>query len=415
VLTGRATGIGTFACVVATALALSAAGARAEAPHATSVERRIDDVASMPAEARIALFEAMQQREDGDPAGAAVTILNFLERRPDLDHFLVRFHLAVSHLQSGNSALALEEYRKSVELEPLFAQGWLNLGELAYNMGRFDAAADALLRGYEVSAVKEARVLYFAAASLVMDERPGDAVPHLETLVSGTLGEPELEWYRVLLMALVDLGDTERGRRTVDAMLDRFGDDPEAWRLAFRYSASLSDYREAAVFLTAAGYLSPLTAEERMTLGDLLLSSGLPAPASACYRETVTDDSPAQDLERLASAYLASYDTDSARAALERALEREPSSRLWSLLGDLCFMDDDHAGAYDAYAQCDEGSPEAPRAALMMGYCAIQLDRNDDAIAALERAAASPEQAGKATQLLSALRSLAPPAPPESP
>jgi hypothetical protein len=42
----------------------------------------------------------------------------------------------------------------------------------------------------------------------------------------------------------------------------------------------------------------------------------------------------------------------------------------------------------------------------MMGYCAIQLDRNDDAIAALERAAASPEQAAKANQLLGALRSL---------
>jgi tetratricopeptide (TPR) repeat protein len=387
-------------------LALTAATAPAQAPHSGRLERRIDDVASMPAEARVALFEAMQQREDGDPARAVVTILDFLDEHPDLDHFLVRFHLAVGHTQSGNSALALEEYQRSVALEPLFAQGWLNLGELAYGMGRFGVAAEALLRGYEVSDYKEARVLYFAAAAFVMDERPAEAIPHLETLVSGALGEPSLEWYRVLLMAFIDLGDAEKGSAAVDAMLARFANDPEAWRLAFRYAAGVSQYREAAVLLTVAGYLRPLSTEERMTLGDLLLSSGLPAQASACYAAAVTDESSAQDLERLASAYLASYDTDSARTALERALGREPSPRLWSLLGDLCFMDNDHSGAYDAYSRCAEDAPESARAALMMGYCAIQLERNEEAIAALERAAASPEQAGKARQLLDALRAL---------
>jgi hypothetical protein len=42
----------------------------------------------------------------------------------------------------------------------------------------------------------------------------------------------------------------------------------------------------------------------------------------------------------------------------------------------------------------------------MMGYCAVQRERNEAAITALERAAASPEQAGKTGQLLDALRAL---------
>jgi len=293
-----------------------------------------------------------------------------------------------------------------VALEPLFAQGWLNTGELAYNMGRYDIAADALVRGYEVSEFKEARVLYFAAAALVMDERPGEAIPLLEELLSGALGEPELEWYRTLLMACADLGDAEKGRAVIDSMLSRFPDDPEAWRLAFQYSASRSDYEEAVVFLTIGGYLRPLSREEQMTLGDLFLSTGVPARASACYAEAVSDDSPAQDLERLASAYLASYDMESARGALHSALERDPTPRLWSLLGDLCFMDGDYDGAFVAYSRCTDADPEAARAFLMAGYCAIQLERNTDAITALERAANFPDQADRASQLLTAVRSL---------
>jgi len=51
-------------------------------------------------------------------------------------------------------------------------------------------------------------------------------------------------------------------------------------------------------------------------------------------------------------------------------------------------------------------SPEPGRALLMMGYCAIQLERNADAIEALERAVDYPGESGKANQLLTALRQL---------
>jgi len=392
---------------VAVAVIVLALAVPALAQHEVTQERRIDDVSDVPAEARLALFEAQIMREEGKTDEAVDRLLAFLEDYPEQDHFLVRFHLAASWARRGDQEEALKEYQRSVEMESLFAQGWLNLGELAYGMGKYDLAAGALATGYETSEWKEPAVLFFAAAAHVMADRSAEAVPMLEELVSGAHGEPRLDWYRTLLMAQGALEDVERGNATVDAMLAQYAEDPAAWRLAFQYFASTGDYESGAVALTVAGYLSPLTRDEKLTLGDLLLAVGTPAPAGEQYAIALADSATTSELERLSSAYLAAYDFDAALATLDRALAEEPTPRLWSLLGDLRFMRSEFDAAYGAYSSCVEADTSQARAYFMMGYCAIQLDRTDDAIASLERAARYPDQSGKANQLLLALKQLA--------
>lgn len=367
-------------------------------------ERRIDDVADVPAEARLVLYTAQQFREEGHPDAAVNELLGFMEDHPEQDHFLLHFHLAVSWSQRGDLEESLRSYRRSVEVEPLFAQGWLNMGELAYNMGRYDVAAEALTRGYDVSEWKEPNVLFFSAAALVMDGRAGEAVPVLARLISEAGDKAKLEWYRALIMAHLELEDRESGAAATERMVSQFSDDPDAWRLAFRYYASSGQYEEAAVALTVAGYYRELTRSESMTLGDLFLAIGVPVQASDYYGAAIADSGSAADLERMASAHLAAYEYEEAFSALDRALSMEPTARLWSLLGDLHFMQKDYQDSYDAYADCVEADPEHERAYLMMGYCAMQLEHTADALAALERAAEFPDQAAKASQLIAAVK-----------
>ncbi len=384
------------------ALAPSVAGA--ESPTDGAGERRIDDVSDVPAAARLALFEAQQLRETGYPDQAVDVLLNFLEEYPDQDHFLVRFHLAVSWSRRGDMENALTEYARSVEMEPLFAQGWLNMGELAYNLGRYGQAAAALSRGYEVSEWKDPNVLFFTSAAFVMDGRPEKAVPLLRELVGAP--EAKLDWHRALVMAYLDLGDEERGDEAVRRMLDAFPDDADAWQIVFQYYASRSDYENAVIALTITGYLRPLSVDEQMTLGDLFLAVGVPARAGDLYAEALADSGSTADLERLASAHVAAYEFDEARAVLARALDLEPTPRLWSLLGDLSFMDKDYEAAMEAYAASAAADSVSGRAWLMMGYSAIQLERYADAVPPLEQAAGFEDVGEKAGRLLSALRSM---------
>ncbi len=368
------------------------------------IERRIDDISDVPADARLALYTAQQYREEGDPESAVNTLLELLEGRSELDHFLVRFHLAVSWNRRGDLEEALTAYQRSVEMEPLFAQGWLNLGELAYNMGLYDVAAEALLTGYEVSEWKEPNVLFFSAAALLMDGRAAGAVPVLERLVGEAEERAKLEWHRALIMAHLELEDRENGTTAVERMLSQYAEDPDAWRLAFRYYASSNQYEDAAVPLTVAGYLRPLTRDEKLTLGDLYLAIGVPVRAGDYYGAAVADSGSVPELERLASAHLAAYEYDEAFDALDRALRMEPTPRLWSLLGDLHFMQKNYQEAYDAYSSCVETDPGYERAYLMMGYCAMQLEHTGNALAALEKAAEFPDQAARANQLIAAMR-----------
>ena len=379
------------------------------ADAAAAAARHIDDfskdepmetITDLPRKARLALFKAQEHQDAGEPEKAAEALTDFLERNPDSDHYLLRFFLANSLSQIDDKEGALENYRATVELEPRYRQGWLNLGEMAYNLGRYDVAADAILKGYELDPERPTQLIYYASVSYLLAEKPDKAAPLLEELVSGAHGEPKIEWYRALVSVCLSLGDEERGNNAVTGMLAAYPDNPDAWHLAFQYAASISDYERAAVALTITGYLRDLSREEMMQLADLYSVIKVPARASSYYEAALDDEASTKELERLASAYIASYDTRSALETLERAIEKEPTPRLWSLMGDLHYMDKNYQASYEAFERCAELDPDNGRAYLMMGYCSIEMTNYDEAIAKLEKAVTFPDQEEMALQLV---------------
>ena len=69
-------------------------------------------------------------------------------------------------------------------------------------------------------------------------------------------------------------------------------------------------------------------------------------------------------------------------------------------------MRSDYGPAYDAYASAAEADSTFSRSFLMMGYCAIQLERPDDAMASLRVAQTFPDQADKAEKLMAAIEAV---------
>jgi tetratricopeptide (TPR) repeat protein len=381
-------------------VAAIAAEAAAPVPTGSGGSKPIETIAEIPRKSRLAMFKAQQAREKGNFEEAATELLDFIAKNPENDHYLLRFHL-------GNSLARLERYEEAltqdqaaVRLEGRYAQGWLNLGEMAYNLGKYGIAAEAILKGYEFGEDKPPRLLYFAAASYIMDKQPGLAAPILEELVSGAHGEPQMDWYKALIQTSIDLNDAALGRRAVTGMLQSFPGDDDAWLLAFQFAAGMSDYRQAAIALTVVGYLRPLTHEERMMLGDIYNALEIPARAGMYYEEAIAGAGTSQEYERLASAHLAAYDFEAAEQTLKKALENDPTVRLWSLLGDLYFMRKDYEQAYRAFEKCAALDPEFGRAFLMMGYCALEMGNISGAVPNLQIAANHPKQEQTARALL---------------
>jgi tetratricopeptide (TPR) repeat protein len=300
----------------------------------------VQTIEDLPRDARLALYEAQQFMDQGKLEQAVLELEQYVaDHAKKDDSFLMRYHLASVLVQVDRRDQALAEYEKSVALEPRYGPAWLGLGETAYGLGQYGRAAEALTKGYELSEEKRPDVLYYAAAAQVLAGDAAGAIPVMEKLTAGTYGEPKFEWYRGLVSACLQAEDRERGSAAVSSMLATFGTRADAWYLAFQYGASVGDYRQAAIALTVTGYLRPLTKQETLQLGDLYAAIEAPAAAAGYYTAAAGDSASASEVERIASAYLASYETDEALAVLEAGIRTEPTYRLWSLLGDLHVME----------------------------------------------------------------------------
>jgi tetratricopeptide (TPR) repeat protein len=382
-------------------LALAAVPAAAAAPEGAASQ---NPITLLPLKARLALFKAQEKRDAGDYQGSAKILYDFLAKNPRDDNYLVRYYLALSYTQAGEPAKALDHYQACVAADSTFAPGWAKLAETAYNLGSFRIASSAFMRSYDLDLQKPPELLYYAAAAYYLGGEPAKAVPMLQDLVSGSHGRPRTEWFRTLLAACSGASEGDAGKEAASRMLDQYADDPDAWRIAFQFYASIKDYREAALALTIKGFLQPLSREDDRTLGDLYSAIGVPAQASVYYERSIGETAAPQDFERLASSYIASYDLASALETITRALQKEPTMRLYSLLGDLNLMERDFGGAYAAYEKCAAMDTVRGRTYLMMGYCAYELGRGEDAIMNLERAAKFPEQEKTALDLLNRIK-----------
>jgi tetratricopeptide (TPR) repeat protein len=368
-------------------------------------EKPVDTIDDVPRKGRLALFKAQEKKNREDFEGAAKELGKYVEKNENA-HFLVHYNYGNTLLSIDRPEDALRQYQDAVVKEPRFWQGWLNLGETAYNLEQYPRAAEAIMSGYNLSPERNPRLLYFAAAAYLMAQEPGKARPLLEELVYEDREDPKLDWYRALIMAAIELEDDEAGQRAADRMLEVFPDLPDAWKLAFQFAASIQDYRRAAIAMTVKGYLEPLERKEMMMLGSLYTAIETPWTATGYYEEAMAIEADPADFERLASVYMAAHEPQKALETLERALAKEPTPKLWSLLGDLYYMEQEHGKAYEAYGRCYELDPTSGRSLLMMGFCALELGNPGDAAVHLEKAVDFPDYSSNASALLKRARHL---------
>jgi len=384
-----------LAGVLAAVFALATPSGAAEEP------RPIETLEDLPREARLALFDAQQALESGDAQKATDVLGKYVrDHAKKDDRFLMRYHYASMLVQLDKREDALKEYERVVALEPRYDAGWLGLGETAYGLGQYLKASQALKQGYELSVERRPEVLYYAAAAQLLGGDARGAVPVLEDLTSGKHGTPKFEWYRGLVSACLQAEEPARARQAVDSMLEKFASNPDAWYLAFQFHASVSDYQHAVVALTCVSYLRPLTRQEQLQLGDLYAAVDAPAAAADYYVSATTDSASAPEVERVASAFLASYQSEEALKVLEHGINASPTFRLWSLLGDLHVMEKRYDEAYKAFTECARLSPDEARPHLLLGYCALELNQPDLAIGHLTTAAANEEFAERAQSLI---------------
>lgn len=365
-------------------------------------QARIESLADLSSSARVVLVRARNRRQEGDRAQAVSLLSAWLEQNPETSVALVYFDLAVNQFALDDTEQALAGFRVAVQTEPRFGRAWLRLGETAYGLEHYEEAARAFDRGRPLTPNASPEILYYAAVSWLQADRPELAVDRLMQLLQTPSAPHPLEWYQTLVSAALSGNLGRQAEPFLDALLAERPADPQAWYLAFQLASGQERHRSAAIYLTITGYLRSLTRSEWVHLGHLYQVLEVPLKAARCYQEAMalTEEPTAADFEQLAGAYLAAHRPEEARQTLRTALDRVPSRQLWSLLGDLEYLQEEFTTALDGYRQSCALDPEFGRGWLMQGYCALELGQEAQARLHLEKALQYEAQATSARALL---------------
>jgi len=343
--------------------------------------------------------------EKKDYSRAQGCLKKFIENNPQALHYLVEFTLANALSMAGKSKEALPHYSAAANLYPAFAAAWQNMGKIYFDLKEYDKAGDCLLKGYEINEKKEPSLLYYAAVAYIMAKKERKALPHLERLVSGEAGTPKTEWLEALLKVCMDLQLKEKALEVIHRLLHENGDDPRWWKILAQFHLQQSDYKNGVAALTIHSYLTPISLKDLMLLGDLNNAIGVPLKAAKYYEKALSRENNPADHEKLASAYIGAHRPAKAIQVLDRALEKKPTSGLWFMMGQVLYEEQNFDKAYNAFDQSACLDPKNGSAYLMMGYCALQMDKTDNARTAFQKATHFPKQRKIAKQLLSQMPS----------
>ncbi len=340
--------------------------------------------------------------EKKDYLKAQGCLKKFIEKNSKSPHYLVEFTLANVLAVADKNREALPHYRAAANLYPAFAAAWQNMGKIYFDLNQYDEAGDCLLKAYELSEKNDPSLLYYAAVSYIMAEKGARALPHLEYLSSGEAGEPKTEWIEALLKVCMDLQLNEKAFDVINTLLDRDGDNPRWWKIMAQFHLQQSDYRDAAAALTVHSYIASanLNLQDLMLLGDLNSVIGVPQKAAEYYKRALGMEQSPSNHEKLVSAYIVAHKPEKAIEILEAALEQEPTSGLWFMMGQVLYEKENFDRAYNAFGYSVKHDPKMGQAYLMMGYCALQTDRNDAAVSAFQKACRFPRQEKTAKELL---------------
>jgi tetratricopeptide (TPR) repeat protein len=300
----------------------------------------------------------------------------------------------------------LPHYRAAASLYPAFTAAWQNMGKIYFDLKQYDEAGNCLLKAYELNEKKDPSLLYYAAVSYIMAKKETKALPHLEYLVSGEVEPPKTEWLEALLKVYMDLKLKEKAFAVVRRLIDENGDNPRWWKILAQLHLQQSDYKPAVAALTVHSYLTPLKKQDIVLLGDLTNAIGVPLRAAEYYEKALNLSNNVGDYEKLASAYIGAHRPAKAIEVLDRALEKKSTSGLWFMMGHVLYEQDNFDKAYNAFDQSARLNSKNGRAYLMMGYCALQMDKKEAARTAFQKATRFPKQRKIAKELLKQVATL---------
>lgn len=336
----------------------------------------------------LALGKASKALEEKRPNEALTTLTKASKRAGERTHHLLEFHLGVQLVQAEKPAKALAHFRRATTLCDTYAPAWQNLGRVAYELGTYGEAADALGRAFLLTGEKRPNLRYFEALARYKDNAWGSCVTLCLDLFTRFPEIHNADWVELAAAAATPAGKRPDVIDALTARIPAMGESPRFRRALANLLLQEKRYGEAMVQLKNLDHLGAINDTELMTLGDLCRMEGLPLDAAACYRRLAQNGKASAELTRKeAESLMAGFKPDQARTLLEENVKPWDTHRLWLLAGQLRFEAGELPAAEEAFRRALAHKPNQGHALMMLGYLLFRQDKPEEALPWLEKAA----------------------------
>ncbi|MBW1781944.1 MAG: tetratricopeptide repeat protein [Deltaproteobacteria bacterium] len=317
------------------------------------------------------------------------------------------YRAAMLWLQVGNNPKGIYLLRICAAKDPVKQKWLVSLAQTLVDSGRDKDALVIMERSALADPKVMPKVRYQGAVLWLYLKRPKKALPVLKVLCASNA--PALNWFVSLVETHVELEQMAAAERVLKCLIDRYPEDPAAWRLAVWIGLQQADYAKAAAAMAVAVRLGPPDPLLLKELADLYHMAGVPVKAADALKKTWVESPTAADWDRLVHTYLSGHRYDMALTSAKSAVAAETTAARWKTVGAIAFRLRRFEESYTAYLRSAKLSPDAD-IRLMAGYAALKTDRLTEACRlfkeALRRAAKNSRTAYEAYQNLAFLKKM---------
>lgn len=351
--------------------------------------------------ARIALVEAQKLIDEKEKDKACQTLLEFIKDYPDENHPYVSFTLAGLMLEKNKPSMALVHYQSTIDMCPYYAPAWQNMGKICFDLEKFDRAALAMEKAYELTGGNNHQLLFHAAVAHISGKSPEKALDHMKFLTSGRAGIPKPNWVKLMVNLSIEQKQYSGAIKTIENLVAQKAPDAYLFKLATSLYLQMNKYKEAAKSLSLYGMLTPMNIAEQTLQANLYNNLGIPFKAASYYEKVIKEKPQKVIYERLASSWLEACESEKAMVAAKKGLELYPESpALWKLTGWIFYRNKEFKNASKAFSRAVFLNKKDLKSLFMHGLCACRSGQNDIAKKALRKASGHSQYKTQALALL---------------
>ena len=351
------------------------------------------------------LYKAQKEYEKGHFDNAEQILQNHLTENPEKDHYLLRFMFGNILAAQRENQKAIIQYNLSASLYPGYSYTWLNMGKLYYEGGLFGPAADAFIKGYNLSDQKDHSLKYHAAVCFLLAKDYTIAIKLLEDL--SVTHAPEQKWIEALISAYLESDMPQKALNILSRLIDKSESLSYLWKLRAQILLHQKKYDLALQALLIYSYDNNLSSDEKMLVGNLFNVINAPSAAADYYLSSINQDQKQfsiSNAERLAVTYLAAHEPDRAMSFLVKAVQEIHSAKLWLLLGKILYDKGFYYDSGQAFRKSGEIDPMDGQSHLMHAYCMIKLNDFDASTVSLRQVMNFPRHKNTAKKLLDSIQ-----------